>query len=196
MKRITLMITIFAVMLYLGDLTAMAQRGHGGGAGGPGGPNGHGKMDNPASDKAMKPAKNHDTDSVSHDKKVADRLAHNQALSSKLQPLLPGTNLQDASNGFKSLGQFVAAVHVSHNLNIPFDQLKARMTAKPTMSMGKAIHELSPNVKAKEEVKKAEKEAAQDIKESKAEAKGAEKHAKADMDKSKDVAKKQDKDQK
>jgi len=28
----------------------------------------------------------------------------------------PGTNLQSAATGFKNLGQFVAAVHVSHNL--------------------------------------------------------------------------------
>ena len=60
----------------------------------------------------------------------------------------------------------------------------------------KAIHELSPNAKAKEEVKKAHKEAAHDIKESKAEAKEAQKHAKADMDESKSVAKKQEKEQK
>ena len=193
MKRITLMITILGVMLYLGDLTVMAQRGHGGGTGGP---NSHEKMNKPANDKGMKPAKNHDTGSVSHGK-VGDRLAHNQALSSKLQTLLPvGTNLQDASNGFKNLGQFVAAVHVSHNVNIPFDQLKTKMTGEPPMSLGKAIHELSPNAKAKEEVKKAHKEAAHDIKESKAEAKEAQKHAKADMDESKSVAKKQEKEQK
>src|SRR5207249_9676170 len=125
MKRITLMITILAATLYLGDLTVMAQRGHGGGAGGQGGPSSHGKMDNPASDKGMKPAKNHDTGGVSHDRNVGDRLAHNQALSSKLQALLPaGTNLQEAYHGFKNLDQFVAAVNVSNYLKITYDQLK------------------------------------------------------------------------
>jgi len=193
MKRMTLMITTLAAILYLGDLTAMAQHGHSGGVGGHGAANSHGKMDNPASDKGMKSTKSHDVEN--HDRKVGDRLAHNQALSSKLQPLLPaGTNLQDASSGFKNLGQFVAAVHVSHNLDIPFDQLKAKMTGKPSVSLGKAIHELSPNVKAGEEVKKAEKEAARDIKESKAEPKGTEKHAKEGTD-SKEVARTQEKEQ-
>ena len=199
MKRIILMITILAAILYLGDFAAMAQRGQGGGAGGHGGPSSPGKMDHPG-DKGMKPTKNHDTVGTSHeshDMKVGDRLAHNRALSSKLQALLPtGTSLQDASAGFKNLGQFAAAVHVSHNLNIPFEQLKAKMTGKPSMSLGKAIHEFTPSVKAKEEVKKADKEAAQDIKESKAELKGTEKHAKADMDESKSVARKQEKERK
>ena len=35
----------------------------------------------------------------------------------------------NGASGFKSQGQFIAALHVSHNLNIPFDQLKTdRMT--------------------------------------------------------------------
>src|SRR5512136_1599780 len=65
-------------------------------------------------------------DTASGPKTPSELLAHNTKLSSKLQSLLPpGTNLQTASQGFKNLGQFVAAVHVSHNLGIPFDQLKA-----------------------------------------------------------------------
>src|SRR5258708_40291115 len=52
-------------------------------------------------------------------------LTQNTQLSSKLGALLPaGTNLQTAASGFRNLGQFVAAVHVSHNLGVPFDQLK------------------------------------------------------------------------
>jgi hypothetical protein len=60
--------------------------------------------------------------------------------------------------GFKNQGQFIAALHVSRNLNIPFDQLKARMTGSNPESLGKAIHELRPNL-GRQEVRKDEKTA-------------------------------------
>jgi hypothetical protein len=95
---------------------------------------------------------------------VSERLADNTKLSSKLQGLLPaGTNLQTASQGFKNLGQFVAAVHVSHNLGIPFDQLKAKMIGPPKESLGQAIHALKPDTDSKTEASKATKQAKQDI---------------------------------
>ena len=53
----------------------------------------------------------------------------NPQLEQHLQPLLHGLSVADASAGFKNWGQFVAAVHVSNNLNIPFTSLKAKMTA-------------------------------------------------------------------
>src|SRR5579862_8328193 len=63
------------------------------------------------------------------------------SLAAKLQPLLPtGTDVATASTGFKNLGQFVAAVHVSKNLDIPFDTLKGKMTGTSSESLGKAIH--------------------------------------------------------
>jgi hypothetical protein len=95
---------------------------------------------------------------------VSTRLSSNTKLASKLQSLLPpGTDLQTAASGFKNLGQFVAAVHVSHNLGIPFDQLKAKMQGPPTESLGKAIHELKPDANAKAQTKTAESEAHQDM---------------------------------
>jgi len=95
---------------------------------------------------------------------VSTRLSSNTKLASKLQSLLPpGTDLQTAASGFKNLGQFVAAVHVSHNLGIPFDQLKAKMQGPPTESLGKAIHELKPDADAKAQTKAAESEAHQDM---------------------------------
>src|SRR5260370_27662871 len=60
-------------------------------------------------------------------------LTQNTQLSSKLSSLLPaGTDLQAAAAGFRNLGQFVAAVHVAHNLDIPFHQLKCTELAKST----------------------------------------------------------------
>jgi hypothetical protein len=97
-------------------------------------------------------------------KSNSQKLATNPKLASKLQSLLPpGTDLQTAASGFKNLGQFVAAVHVSHNLGIPFDQLKAKMLAPSSQSLGQAIHDLKPTANAKAETKKAESEARQDL---------------------------------
>lgn len=65
-----------------------------------------------------------------------------------LAKLPPGTNIQDASQGFKNRGQFIAAVNASNNHSIPFDELKARMTGIPVgstvpttapMSLGQAL---------------------------------------------------------
>ena len=80
--------------------------------------------------------------------------------------LPPGTNLDTAASGFRNLGQFVAAVHVAHNLSIPFDQLKSKMVGGK-MSLGDAVHALKPEMttdSAKAEAKKAEAEAQQETK--------------------------------
>lgn len=98
---------------------------------------------------------------------VADQLTRNEQLTSKLQGILPaGTNVQDAATGFKNLGEFVAAAHVSHNLGIPFTDLKAKMATGT--SLGDAIHTLKPDVDHNAEAKKAKAEAAKDMKESRA----------------------------
>src|SRR5437899_9995588 len=84
-----------------------AQRGAGGSMGGPGQMSGHGM--NHSGEVHGKA----DTGIVN--KSVSDRLSDNKRLASKLQSLLSkGTDLQTAASGFKTLGQFVAAVHVSH----------------------------------------------------------------------------------
>jgi len=97
---------------------------------------------------------------------VSERLTDNTKLSGRLQSLLPaGTNVQTAGAGFKNLGQFVAAVHVSHNLNIPFDELKARVTGPRAESLGKAIEQLRPDLDKKtvrDDVKDARRQAGDD----------------------------------
>jgi hypothetical protein len=94
-------------------------------------------------------------------------LSRNTKLSSRLDSLLPkGTTAQQACSGFKNLGQCVAAVHVANNLKIPFDDLKAKMTGANAESLGKSIHALKPDVNAKAEAKKGEKQAKQDLSES------------------------------
>ncbi len=72
--------------------------------------------------------------------------------------------MQEASSGFKNLGEFVSAVHVSKNLDIPFADLKEKLNNGD--KLGKAIHELKPEVDAKAEAKKAKNQAKNDLKES------------------------------
>jgi hypothetical protein len=75
---------------------------------------------------------------------VQQKLQRNTNLASKLQSRLPaGTNLMLASEGFRNLGQFVAAVNVSNNLGIPFAELKTRMVDRG-MSLGQAIQDARP----------------------------------------------------
>ena len=75
--------------------------------------------------------------------------------------------LDQAAAGFKNQGQFIAALHVAHNLNIPFADLKADMTGTNHDSLGQAIHALKPTADGTAEVKKADREADTDLKASK-----------------------------
>jgi len=102
-----------------------------------------------------------------------DRMQNNAAFRTKIESLLPaGTTFETAASGFKNQGRFIAALHVSQNLNIPFDQLKATMlgldpkTMQPLpdstpKSLGQAIHELRPDIAESQvqvEVKRAGKQ--------------------------------------
>ena len=94
---------------------------------------------------------------------AVNHLADQPQLAAKLQPLLPtGTVLKTAATGFKTLGSFVSAVHVANNLDIPFAELKAKITGPNAESLGKAIHDLKPTVDADQEVKKATDQAKHD----------------------------------
>ena len=75
-------------------------------------------------------------------------LAQDKKLLEKVAILLkhqnpPVTDFQSASQGFQVLGQFVAAVDVSHKLRIPFDQVRTQMLA--TSCLGKIAHILNPD---------------------------------------------------
>ena len=171
MKRIVLTITLAAAAALMVAIPAAAQgrsQSHPGGgsaaAGSMGG--GHG-MD----------ASRNSGSGTSGPRVPGQLLTQNKQLSSKLSSLLPaGTDLQTASGGYRNLGQFVAAVHVSHNLGIPFDQLKCTelatadacgaMTVPSKGShLGQAIQTLKPTMSSadsKSAAKQAEKEASAD----------------------------------
>jgi hypothetical protein len=104
--------------------------------------------------------------STAHDTTVASRVESKPNLVTRVQPLLPaGTTIQSAAAGFKNEGQFLSALHVSHNLNIPFSELKSQMTGSNPVSLGKAIQTLRPQLdkaSVKKEVKSAEQQAKTD----------------------------------
>jgi hypothetical protein len=97
---------------------------------------------------------------------AARQLAGNSGLSAQVAKLFPdGTDLGLMAGGFKNLGAFVSAAHVSKNLGIPFDQLKTKMV-RDGSSLGDAIHELKPDLGengAKAEARKAEERAKKEI---------------------------------
>lgn len=167
--RISIRIVLcLAAAMAFAALPACAQHGgHGGGVGGGAG------MGNSHSSAHSDSADNHSSGKTESQSgaKISDQLADNTHLSKKLLSFFPaGTTLQQLqqdAQGFKNLGQFVAAVHVSHNLGIPFDQLKAKMIGPPKESLGKAIHALKPAANSSEESKKGEKQAKQDMDDSK-----------------------------
>jgi hypothetical protein len=96
---------------------------------------------------------------------IARKISSHPQLAAKAAALLPaGLTLNQASKGFKNQGQFLAALHASKDLNIPFAQLKAEMTGKDHDSLGVAIHELKPAVNAKTAANTADQEADADVK--------------------------------
>jgi len=183
MKRIILMST---AALCLAVAPALAQHPHGptgapGGAAGSHGPamGGNG-ADHGSADLSKGASSSSPTTLLTNNSKLDSKLTSN--LQSK--GLIPaGTDLKDACSGFKNLGQCVAAIHVSHNLNVPFACLKADMTGtapatdstcpagtgSSKLSLGKSIQSLSPNADARTESKNAQKQSDSEIKDAQTE---------------------------
>ncbi|MBZ5699158.1 MAG: hypothetical protein LAN18_11500 [Acidobacteriia bacterium] len=178
MRRMTVISLVVLLPAFSAGIgSAYAQHGHGGGgAGAMGGGIGNmsgGKSGNRenADSHAMGAGGN-----ASHGGSLAastnpgNVLDHNAQLSTKLEGMLnlSGPNalsaLKTDASGFKNFGQFVAAVHVSHNLGIPFSDLQNKMTGPSAVSLGKAIQDLKPDADAKAEAKKAAKQSDEDMK--------------------------------
>jgi hypothetical protein len=78
--------------------------------------------------------------------------------------MLPaGMTMQQAAAGFKNQGQFIAALHVSQNLGIPFADLRKAMVTEHR-SLGQAIQQYRPSTNSTTEVEHAETEAEHDVK--------------------------------
>ncbi len=171
MRRISILLLLPAVALFLGTLPALAQHGHGGGAAGG---HGMGGSNSTATSRAESRTQPGTPSAPSGKLTINQHLERNTKLAGKLEGLLglsgpkALSSLQADSTGFKNLGQFVAAAHVWHNLGfdktMTFPQFRDKVLAEG--SLGKAIHALQPSVNAKSETKKAEREAKEDLKES------------------------------
>jgi hypothetical protein len=150
------------VILLAGATLSYGQHGRGGSAAG-----GHmgGAPSGAGSGMGNSPDRGSQAGSTQSQKPAPDQLLNqNTKLTSNLQKLLPaGTTPQQACQNFKNLGQCVAAIHVSHNLGIPFSDLAGKVTGSNSESLGKAIHDLKPAADAGAEKKKAEKQAQNDL---------------------------------
>jgi hypothetical protein len=154
---------LFVILAFACSSPVIAQGSHHGG-GSPAGRGSAGASAGSMGEATKSGAMNHSD--MSH-ASPNDVLSHNTAIAGKIKSLT-GQDAQAACSGFKNLGQCVAAAHVAKNLDIPggFTALRAKMTGSGAVSLGKAIQQLSPNADAKSETKKANQQAADDMKES------------------------------
>ncbi|HEX4542812.1 MAG TPA: hypothetical protein VH114_06565 [Candidatus Acidoferrum sp.] len=159
MKHLNLILAAAVALVFSGP--AFAQRAHPS-TGGP--PAGHGPGSGSGASASHEGGAAAHTD-MSH-ASPNDVLSHNTAIAGKIKTLT-GEDAKTACDGFKNLGQCVAAAHVAKNLDIPggFDALKAKVTGTGAVSLGKAIKGFAPDADAKAEAKKANKQASDDLNE-------------------------------
>jgi hypothetical protein len=106
-------------------------------------------------------------------KSVNDLFSQDTILASKLESYLELSGpdalseLQAEAGGFENLGQFIAAVHASQNLGIPFDDLKGAMVqnGKQVSGLGRAIRYFKPDAQSVRETREANKQAGKDLRE-------------------------------
>ena len=90
---------------------------------------------------------------------MQEKLQRNTKLAEKLEARLPkGMDLMEAAEGFKNLGQFVAAVNVSNNLKLPFESLKTSMV-EDGYSLGQSIQRVKAELNGTVEAQRAERDA-------------------------------------
>ncbi len=98
---------------------------------------------------------------------AATRIQNNAELSTRVRPLLPpGSDLGSAAAGFRNETDFLAALHASRSLGIPFDDVRNKMTGSQGQRLDKAIQTLRPELDkktVKQSVKKAERMASDDV---------------------------------
>jgi len=169
MKRVTSFVIALALALALAAAPALAQgKGQGKGPGSAPGRSSAPPTPSTSGERGPKvePTSHHPGSTESMKKTPGELLTQNEKLSSRLAAKLPaGTDLQLAAGGFKNLGAFVSAVHVSNNLGIPFADLKTHILNGNGASLGDAIHFFKPDVDATAEAKRAQKQAKKELKE-------------------------------
>ena len=193
-KLITAAVAVLAIGLWLLPVSAVAQ-GHATGRqdGATGGFGSHAPLGTPGAEAGTGHGSPHNASTTgpkdSGKKSAVELLGQNKNLSENLNDLLSKMGLknpdgsavtaQEACTHFRNLGQCVAAIHVSNNLGISFNQLACDMTLHPVntatcpsgtatgskgMSLGASIDALKPGTDGKAESQKAVTEANRDLK--------------------------------
>ena len=178
MKKLLMLLLTVSVLVFLSASASAQGRGLGNG---PSVGQGHGQSVGHDQVKTGSGSTSSHDSHTDWQTRINDRFQNDPAFATKIKNLLgPNTTdaqLQAAMMGFKNRGQFTAAMHVSKNLGIPFDELKAKMTGVSTnqagqtvttapMSLGKAIQQLKPTLtpdQANGAAKIAEKQGSEDI---------------------------------
>ena len=95
--------------------------------------------------------------------RAQQQLSQAPMVMAKIRPLLPtGTDPNGAASGFGDLGEFISTLHVSDNLDIPFQELKVRVTGPDGRSLDDAIRELRPTADSGAEIRRAREQAKRD----------------------------------
>ena len=82
--------------------------------------------------------------------------------STRLAAVVPsGMSTQEACTGFTSVAECATALHLAQNLNVPFTDLKTKISGG--QGLGTVVHELKPDADAQAEVSKATEQARIDI---------------------------------
>ena len=150
------MIRNFAVLLTLSSLLAFGQ------SRAPAGP-----VTNPPASAGSSRNDNSDTGNEKPmELKSTDQVLRDYPkLTANLQSMLPSDlTPQQACSGFKTLEQCVTTIHVAQNLKLNFPDLKAKTTGKGSINLQKAVEQMAAGVDAKDELKKAKKQASNDMK--------------------------------
>jgi len=104
------------------------------------------KTPRPGSGQAQRPTRaNRGNRGNQEGRAIAENIARNPQQQARLQAMLPsGMTLEQAAEGFRNQGQFIAALEASKNQKIAFADLKAKMTGDNPLSLGQAVQELRP----------------------------------------------------
>lgn len=180
MKRRSIILMLAMLILFVGAKRAAAQGSQGVGSGSSGTVERTSKL---KTSHSLNPVR-----WVKKDKKANDEFLagsdRNVKLSAKLQEsglLAPEISLQEACQGFKSLGECVAALHASHNVGVNFTCLKwdlnglqpsgdtssCATSGSGALSLDQAIHILKPNADAAAEAKSAHRQSHDDLRSAK-----------------------------
>jgi hypothetical protein len=164
MKKTYMLVLAVAVVLYCAPAFAQHAGAGGGRPAGVGAPAGAGSEASARPSDPGSAGMGHSGIAPGSPTSVLDNTHATNALTSALAKsgvTIPGGDLKSTCSTFKNLGQCIAALHVAKNLNLTFSDLQTKMASE---SLGKAIQDLGgPNVNAKSEAKKANKQASQDL---------------------------------